>query len=177
MIFSTHGPFDLPHARKGLIDSDAKARREFWQAVDTTVPGLSDACGCYVYCIKARRGTLPWYVGRTTKGTFRTEALVSHKINHYDNAIHGKSGVTPQLFLIAKRTPGGRFSKPSANSHADIEFLETFLFGIALGRNASLRNSKSTKFLRNLVVPGILNPPNRRPSVVEASLKSALGLK
>lgn len=102
--------------------------------------GLSSACGCYVFVVKAKRGALPWYIGLTTKRTFKGEAYGAYQINHYNPTVVGKVGVVAQLFFLAKETPTGRFTKPSANSHKDIEYLETFLFGVALNRNPRLRN-------------------------------------
>ena len=175
MKYSVHGPFEI-HRDNGLIDTSASAKRTFWERVESEVEGLPDACGVYVFVIRAKRGTLPWYVGLTTKRGFKNESLGLHQTNHYNHALGRKVGVKPQLFFLAKETPTGRFSKPSQRSHSDIEFLETFMFGVALNRNASLRNSKNTKFLKNIVVPGVVNSPQRKPTTTERSLKSALGL-
>ena len=173
MNFEIHGPFDLPKA-KGLVDKTAKSKKAFWSTVAKRKRGLPDACGCYVYVVKAKRGALPWYVGITTKRTFRGEALGDHKLTHYNSAIAQKVGVTPQLFFIARMTPQGRFAKPS--THKDVEFLEKFMFGVALNRNSSLSNSKNTKFLRSMVVPGVLNSPHGKPTAPERELKTVLGL-
>ncbi|WP_147292956.1 hypothetical protein [Dyella psychrodurans] len=175
MNFSVHGPFEIPRI-KGLIDTSIAAKKAFWQSVDSTSPGLSSACGCYVFSVKARRGALPWYVGLTTKRTFKDESLGAHQINHYNPAIVNKVGVKAQLFFLAKETSSGKYAKPSKNPHRDIEFLETFLFGIALNRNPALRNARNLKFLRNICVPGVVNSPQRRPYKPERELKSALGL-
>ena len=175
MNFEVHGPFEIPRTN-GLVDTGATAKREFWAAVGEEVMGLPDACGCYIFAVKAKRGTLPWYVGLTTKRTFRDEAIGAHQANHYNHAVVNKVGVRPLLFLLAKTTPGGRFAKPSGNSHKDVEFLETFMFGMALKRNPKLRNAKSTKFLKNLVVPGIINSPQRPPTKPEQTMKKAFGL-
>lgn len=176
MIYEVYGPFDLLMS-KGLVDKEAKSKKAFWDVVERDAPGVPEACGCYVYVVKAKRGTLPWYVGITTKRTFRAEALGAHQLSHYNPAVSQKIGVTPQLFFLAKKTPQGRFAKPSTNPHRDVEFLEKFMFGLALTRNDSLSNSKNTKFLKTMVVPGILNSPQRQPTVPEKSLKKVLGLK
>lgn len=176
MKFSVYGPYDLPRQNNGLIDTTAKAKGLFWANVEEKISGLSEACGCYVYVVRAKRGALPWYIGLTTKRTFKLEAIGAHQVNHYNQAIVKKVGVKPQLYFLAKETQKGRFAKPSKNSHSDIEFLETFMFGIALRRNAGLRNSKNTKHLKNLVVPGVINTPQRPPREDERSLKAALGL-
>jgi hypothetical protein len=177
--FSVFGPFEAPR-QNGLIDLSAEAKRAFWSEVEDACPGLSSACGCYIFVVKAKRGALPWYVGRTTKRTFKGEALGSYQAHHYNFALTNgngqKVGVKPHLYFLAKETPTGRFAKPSQNSHADIEFLETFMFGIGLNRNGKLRNSKDTRFLKNIVVPGVVNSPRRRPRPAESSLKVALGL-
>jgi hypothetical protein len=174
MKFSVHGPFEVSRLNS-LVDASSAARKVFWHVVEASEPGLSSACGCYIFVVKAKRGTLPWYIG-LTKRTFKLEALGSHQVNHYNPALVGKVGVKAQLFFLAKTTPTGRFAKPSKNSHADVEFLETFLFGVALNRNAALRNAKNTKFLRNISVPGVINSPKRRPTGSESKLSAALGL-
>lgn len=174
MKFSIHGPVDLPRA-KGLIDSSAVAKKTLWQRVSELDPELPSACGCYIFVVKARRGTLPWYIG-LTKRTFKAEALGAHQINHYNLALAEKTGVAPQLFFLAKETPTGKFAKPSRDAHKDVEFLETLLFGIALNRNPALRNTKNTKFLKNVCVPAIINSPARKPNKQELALKAALGL-
>lgn len=175
MKFSIHGPFDVPRIN-GLVDNSAASKKAFWEAVDTKVEGLSSACGCYIFVVKAKRGALPWYVGRTTKQNFRGEAFGAHQINHYNHALANKVGVKGQLFFLSKETPTGRFAKSSGNSHSDVEFLETLMFGVGLNRNHQLRNAKNTTFLKNLVVPGVLNSPQRPPTNPERALKMALGL-
>ena len=175
MKFSVYGPYELPR-QNGLIDTTAKSKKSFWADVDAKVAGLSEACGCYIYVVRAKRGALPWYVGLTTKRSFKLEAIGLHQVNHYNQAIAQKVGVKPQLYFLAKETPKRRFAKPSKNSHSDIEFLEMFMFGIALNRNGGLRNSKNTKHLKTLVVPGVINTPQRPPTKDERSLNAALGL-
>lgn len=175
MNFQIHGPFEVPRVN-GLIDNSVASQKAFWATIHKKVPGLSQACGCYIFAIKAKRGSLPWYVGRTTKRTFKGEAMGAHQVNHYNQALGKKVGVNPQLFFVSKLTPSARLAKPSRNSHKDIEFLETFLFGIALKRNSALRNAKNTKFLKHLVVPGVINSPQRPPTTPERALKSTFGL-
>ena len=174
MYFEIQGPYEIPRVM-GLIDNSARSKKMFWATVSKDVPNLPEACGCYIFTVKATRGALPWYVGRTTKRTFKHEALGSHQVNHYNQALGEKVGVKPQLFFIAKQTPSGRPAKPSQNSHKDIEFLETYLIGVALKRNPGLRNAKSIKFWKNLVAPGIINSPQRPPTTPERAIKEALG--
>jgi len=176
MHFSVHGPYKLPVTNR-LVDNAAKSRRAFWEGVETDEEGLSAACGCYIFVIRKNVNAIPWYVGLTTKRTFAAEAIGLHQVNHYNQSIGATPGrVSPELYLLAKRTPTGRFAKSSKNSHADIEFLETFMFGVALNQNVKLRNAKNTGFLRKVVVPGVINTPKRAPTKPERSLKAALGI-
>jgi hypothetical protein len=79
MKFSIHGPFEVPRSN-GLVDIAAPSKKKFWAAVSENDPRLPDACGCYIFVIKAKRGALPWYVGLTTKRTFKGEALGAIKL-------------------------------------------------------------------------------------------------
>lgn len=176
MNFTIHGPFELPRLSNRLVDTATASKKNFWAAVRERAQGLPEARGCYVFVIKARNGSLPWYVGLTTKRTFKGEVLGAHQVNHYNHALSQKIGVKPQLFLLAKSTPTGRPPKPSKNVQRDIESLETFLVGIALNRNPKLRNSTGTKFLKRVVVPGVINSPRRPPTKPERAMKAALGL-
>lgn len=176
MRFSIHGPYDLRRHNNGLIDTSAKVKRTFWEKVEADAHGVAQACGCYIFAVKARRGSLPWYVGLTEKNDFHGEALGSHQVNHYNHALAQKTGIRPQLFFLAKETPTGRFAKPSSNSQRDIAFLETFMFGVAFKRNPQLRNARNTRFLKNLVVPTVINTPQRPPTLPERALKATLGL-
>lgn len=175
MKFTIHGPFDVPRVGH-LIDDSAKSKTAFWLSCDLHVPEISSACGCYVFVIRKNKNARPWYIGLTTKKTFKGEVFGLHKINHYNHAMAAVAIGKPQLYFLAKRTPGGKFQKPSANSLPAVEFLETFLFGVALNQNSALRNSSNTKFLRNVVVPGVLNTPPGAPKAAEKALRADLGL-
>ena len=178
MIFHPFGPFEIPRSANGLIDRDKESRRKFWNKVADKGEGSPEAVGCYIFSIRVGGGTLPWYVGLTKKQSFRTECLSSHKLNHYDHVLVGRKG-TPLLTLLAKYTSDSyeRYARPSANGHRDIQFLEKHLISLAIRRNPDLRNIQDTKFLRRMVVHGVLNtPPGRQASSV-SELKNLLQLQ
>ena len=171
MQYQVFGPFAIP--RDGvLIAKSAAERREFWSAVEAEADGLPDACGCYVFSIRRRA----WYVGLAQSQTFRQECFALHKLNQYNYSLQRVSG-EPQLHLLAKLTPTGRFCAPATSGHRDVEFLETLLIGMALNQNEDLQNIRGTKFLREMRVPGILRTgrgEGRLNSV--RSLRDALGM-
>ena len=174
MIYFPYGPFPMPRsATKRRIDKDSQG--DFWRNIDTEYDDLSYAVGCYIFSIRRSGGRpLPWYVGRTNKN-FRSECFDDHKLEHFNNALDENSG-TPLLTLIAKHTPGDNFANPSVNRQLDIEFLEKHLIALAIRCNPELKNKKDTKFLREIVVPGILNTPPVRQSRSVSELKELLKL-
>jgi hypothetical protein len=89
--------------------------------------------------------------------------------------IAGRPNLQPQLFLVAKLTRTRRLARPSRSGHADIEFLENYLIGLALDRNPKLRNQRQTRYLRNLHVEGFLNTGRGKPSPSARSLRKLLG--
>ncbi|WP_333677202.1 hypothetical protein [Dyella sp.] len=175
MKFSVHGPFRLPFHNR-LINSAASEKKNFWEVVDSEESNLSEACGCYIFVIRKNSKALPWYIGLTTKRSFKKEVLGLHQINHYNQAIGNARRGWPEVYLLAKRTPGDRFARPSARAQGDIEFLETFMFGVGLNANGKLRNSRNTRFLRAVTVPGIINTPRRAPTTSERALRKDMGL-
>ena len=159
MNFLPHTPIEIPRQHTGLIAADKQSMATFWSQVEAELDeGLSGAIGCYIFSIRAGKGSLPWYVGLAERQSFRKECFTSHKLVHYNNAIASRKG-TPLLTLIAKYTPRGKIVNPTGSQHRDIQFLETMLISNCLGRNSTLYNAKDTKILREMVVPGLLNTP------------------
>jgi len=167
--YYNYGPFDIPKMENGLISNDRNEIRTFWEDVERDGEvGLSDAVGCYMFGVRAGKGSVPWYIGLAEKQSYKVECFSPHKLNHFNNAI-AKKKVTPILLFIARCTSGDRFSKPSKNGYTDIRILENMLIGLAVKRNPDLLNIKGTKVLRDMVVPGIINtqPGGQSASTLE----------
>ena len=108
-------------------------------------------------------------------GALEPKFFGAHQISHYNHALmNGKKG-TPLIFLLAKVTPTGRFSKPCQKSHDDAEFLEDIIIHFMYKKNPDLRNSNGTRFLKSLVVPGLINSPQGKRTKPELDLKAAIG--
>jgi hypothetical protein len=94
----------------------------------------------------------------------------------YNDALASVSGKPAMLFL-AKIANIDRFARTTVNRHAAVRALENILIGLAIRRNDQLANIAGTKFLKKMVVPGILNTPR---GIAKAhsiqSLKKALGV-
>jgi hypothetical protein len=63
------------------------------------------------------------------------------------------------------------------NSGPAIDFLETYLIGIAIGANEELLNKRDTKLYREVVFPGFLNSPSGNPAGGANRLKESLRFK
>jgi len=176
VLFSTFGPFVLPKNAGGTIDFSRESKRAFWDAVNAAEDGLAQACGCYIVAASGGRGTLPHYVGLTEGNSFKNECSARHVLGHFNAIVGDNIKRQPKLFLIAKRTPTGRFSKPAKDRHPDIRFLENYLIALALERNHQLRNLRQTKFLREMKVEGLLNGGQGRPGDAASSLRAMLDL-
>ncbi len=171
MRYGVYGPFEV--MRNGnVISRERKDKNDFWKRVENKENGLSYACGCYIMVLRNKA----WYIGMAEKQSFRHECFAAHKIVQYDTALNEVCGV-PYLILLAKLTPTERFASPSENGHRDIQLLEKLLTGSAIVRNPDLCNVKDTKLLREMNVPGFLNPEQGqgRADSVQA-LRQALGV-
>lgn len=170
--YQIFGPFKL-HKNGHLVDRSRYA--EFWESVEQDHSGLSKAVGCYIFGIRAGKGAKPWYVGKTERHSFRGECWTPHKLNLYNEALNGRNRGTAMLYLVARRTKGGRFAKPRKNGIGDIRALENLLIGSCLLRNRKLLNVKQTKHPRGIVVPGYMNEqPGARPKAAK-QLAALLG--
>ena len=171
MHYGVFGPYRL--ARDGaLVSRSAEDRRALWHLMEADAPGLSEACGCYVFSIRRRA----WEVGMGGGQPFCQEGFASDKINQYNYALQRVSG-DPLLHVIAKLTPTGRFASPAAGGYRDIEFLESMLIGMALRQNEDLQNVSGTRFLREMKVPGILRTEKGEGNLGPVkSLRDVLGI-
>ena len=172
MKFAVFGGFEIYRKsnRLGVFD------KEFWDKVRQKSQDLPEACGCYIFSLKNGSNIVPWYVGKTEKMSFSRECFQATKINYFNEVLIDRRG-TPLLFLLPRQTAlQKRFSFPTKRGYRDIDFLETMLIGLALEKNKNLMNIKKTTLLKQMVVPGIINSPQARPTKPVADLRNTLGL-
>ena len=185
MKFHVYGPFTLkPSKSTNLITNESLV--SLIGDVEETEEGLSDACGCYVFGVKASKGIVPWYVGQANKTALVKEALNSTNREKYNSVMTKSDGPTamakrhgtPILFLLPNLTPQGRFAKKTSKSNGleSINFLEEWLIASALQKNPEMINDKKTYFLRNICVTGLFNGERGKATKSSSELKRALGL-
>lgn len=171
MHYGVFGGFELPRKENRLGDYN----KSFWTETEERKPGLSDACGCYVFALKNGDNIKSWYVGKAERQPFYKECFSAAKKLIFNDILIERNG-TPLLFLLPRMTKKDKLCKPTVWKYADIEFLETMLIGIALEENAELANVKKTKHLREMRVPGVINSPQAAPTLSVRDLRNALGL-
>jgi hypothetical protein len=177
MHFDVFGPFEIPrNESKTLIDY--KRLSEIEEEADEVKPGLSQACGCYVFVIRAAKGYTPWYVGQSRRSSILKEAFNDSNQKKFHDVMNrkGNSG-TPMIFLLPMLTDGGsKFRKPTRQDGglAAVAFLEQWLIGQALLKNADLVNVHYTKYLKNMHVTGIFNPKQGKPTNASQELCRAI---
>jgi len=175
MKFHPHEAVAMPRQESGLIANDKDSLNSFWARVDAQLDDdVSLGIGCYVFSVRAGKGTLPWYVGKAEKQSFRFECFSAHKLNHYNNIVAARKG-TPLLTLIAKYSPTRRLVKPGNSEHRDIDFLETMMISAAIRRNPDVLNVRDTKLLRELTVPGMLNTPQGKTHSSVVAFRELMG--
>jgi len=149
-------------------------KKSFWEEIEESHPSLSAAVGCYIFAIKAGKGFTPWYVGKTEKMSFSRETWQDGKLLNFGEVIRKYDKGKPVLFLLAKVTDKGKFTKPTKRRNlGSVSALEEMLIGVCLQRNKELLNKKSVKY-RAMHVPGYLNDQRGKPTKAASNLAMLL---
>lgn len=159
MDFDVFGPFEIGRKQLKFAKMITKASiSNLWDDLEYASLGLSEACGCYVFGIRAGKGIRPHYAGQALKSAILSEAFNSSNILKYNQALLDQGAGTPMLFVLPLLTKGGKYRKPSkVDSNPILDFLEDWLIAQTLQRNPKAINNKKTKFLRRLHVTGVFN--------------------
>jgi hypothetical protein len=172
MHFDVCGPFRIPRNQaKTLIDCGRLS--ELSDEVERSCPGLTIACGCYVFVIRAGKGYRPWYVGQTKKKALLKEAFNPSNINKFNVVLNDQAG-TPMIFFVPMLTKSGNgFRKPNDRLES-INFLEKWLIAEAFRKNPKLINLQNTKYLKDLHVTGIFNAARGEATSASSELGRAI---
>lgn len=174
MNFGVAGPFDITrHGSKDLITKQSKT--DLKQVLDKVDIRLSQACGCYIFALRAGTGYTPYYIGQSCKNSLTEEAFNPSNMGKYNDIIAESKG-TPIIFLIPLLTPKGKFRKQTSRNRKlpSVDFLERWLIGEALKKNENLKNNKETMFLKNIHVIGIFNARHGEATSDSRELKRVL---
>jgi hypothetical protein len=163
--FSVEEPLVVP--LDGLRNIDERRARELFNEVGE---GLALAKGCYVFALRSGRGSMPLYVGRTTRASFRMECFNHKNVKDLNKALEVARG-TLLLYLIRYMRSGA-----GAGNRSAIEALETQLIGIALERNPKILNIHGARPKSLPRIQGVLNSSRGRPTRQAHEFKKMLAL-
>lgn len=165
MRFKVYGKFEIPLDKDASNRIDAADVKAFWQEVEQKKPGLPNACGVYIFGIKGRlknkssETSMPWYIGKAEKQTFKQECFTHHKLNTYNNTFfdHYKSKGSPFLYLMVRQDEGGKFSTPTTSEYPGIQFVEKMFIQMGLSVNGELKNVQNTDTLKTTAIKSVMN--------------------
>ena len=192
MRFQIFGPYDISDEQTsryaGWLDKDDFDH--FWCTVDDGTdksPGrLSNACGVYLFGVRGVEGkrkvigqTLPWYVGKAERQSFRKECFNHKNQNEFNrvwSTVYRGMG-TPFVYLLARTELDGTFSSPTRGKYPGVSFVEELLIQLSLAVNSDLVNKQLTRQAQKTSIRGILNSKikGKIPATV-SGFKTLVGL-
>ena len=164
--FVVEGPFKVPvyEGKGGRTITDENVR-DFW----ATHADYRARRGCYVFAMRAGKGSTPGYVGMATKG-FKTEVFAPHKLTRYQQFLADYAKGTPVLFFVVEPAAKG------APNLKQIRDLERFLIQVGVAANADLLNIKGTK-AEEWGIAGVLRGGVGKPSQSAKLFKAMMAIK
>jgi hypothetical protein len=179
MKFQIAGPFKISRfTAKRIITRRSKQRLkalfERWH------PGLVEACGCYVFAVRAAKGYKPYYAGQALRRSILNEAMSSGNVTRYNEVLGDRDRGAPVLFALPWLTNSAtqfrkRAKKKGARSRT-LDFLEDWLISAAYRRNRHIINVRGTRFLKGLHVVGLFNAKHGESTKDSQQLAKALRL-
>ena len=164
-----YGPYDIAFSSNGSAKRiTTQNASDFWSRDE--VAGLKLKQGCYVFCKRAGRGFVPWYVGKAGKG-FKQEVFTDHKLKHYNDALFQGNRGTPVLFFIAP------FNNVKKVHSGELSHMEKELIQYAVRRNPELRNVQNTNNMPQWSIKGVIRSAPGRAHVNEIKFKTMMKIK
>jgi hypothetical protein len=163
--FTVHGPFKLhPTKMKANRHFEAANAATFW----ADHPELVSRKGCYIFAMRAAKGSKPVYVGKATTG-FGNEAFTGDKRDKLNRALANQKKGTPLVYFACLQT-----SKGKTNEQA-IDNAETFLIQVGRVANPQLLNKQKAK-VETWSIAGIIRSPKGPRSTAAGHLRKCLKL-
>jgi hypothetical protein len=163
--YSVHGPFRIPVLKKsaGRRIGDVS---DFWEAGELAL--LHKRCGVYVFGMRAGKGVVPYYVGKTTN-KFESECFQPHKLDKYNDALAEYRKGRPIIFFLARPVKRGQIKR------REVSQIETFLIQMASRKNRELLNIRGNKQPK-WSIAGVLRGTQGQPSREAKKFKSMMNM-
>lgn len=163
--YKVYGPYKVPVIKKPA------GRRigeivDFWNTKKTR--RLTKRCGIYVFGMRAGRGIVPYYVGKTTN-KFEFECFQPHKLDKYNEALTEYKRGRPVIFFLARPIKRGVVKEK------EIGQIEDLLIQLASVRNRELLNIKGKKRPK-WSIAGVIRGTQGQPSIATKSFKKMMNM-
>ena len=188
MQFKVFGPFEIPLDEGHDNWLDSADIKKFWnQVVNLDQPGLSNACGVYIFGMHGAENlkiglaskTLPWYVGKAEKQPFARECFNGRNMNNYNKIISQtyKGRGKPFLYLLARiEKDNETFSDPTTENYPGVAFVEKMMIQMSMAVNVNIENTNMTADAKSTMIEGILNSKGKLPKRAQ-EFKSIFGIE
>lgn len=165
MRFKIYGKFEIPLEKDASNRIDKADVKAFWQQVEWKKPDLPNACGVYIFGIEGRlknkssKTSMPWYIGKAEKQTFKQECFTDNKLITYNNTFsdHYMSKGRPFLYLMARQEEEEKFSTPTTSEYPGIRFVEKMFIQMGLSVNGELKNVQNTDAIKTTAIKSVMN--------------------
>ena len=166
--FIVNGPFVVPTKRErtGAKSIDEGGLKELFRKQ----PTLKDY-GCFVFSVRASRGSKPLYVGKAVEATIEKEAF-SHRNRNLVLGALNKRGAGTLLVWTVTRKKGERGPKPETQI-ADIEADLTKLASI---ENPHLLNTQNIHRKKSWSIEGVIQPTRGQRRTEATDFRKMIGL-
>jgi len=169
--FELFGPFFLEPSKnnKGSKFIQTGDIHNFWKVVAESGENiLPEKQGCYVFSIKAGSGFKPWYIGKTSKQSFRQEVFNGNNINKFNAVLFNNTHGRLAFYFIAKAGNKKTVSNPDAAR------IEKLLISYAVKKNENLLNIHYTKD-SGIRIKGVINSKGKQ-SQDQIRFKTMMGI-
>jgi len=176
--FVAVGPVKIPVYKPKLGGRRIDEKLDvFWDSVEDV--GNKVGCntikggkGCYVFCMRAGKGIVPFYVGKTNAQNLLKETYNPNNIKRYNGVISERKGAPVMFFIVANKKQGPTNAKA-------IKALEKFLIEQAYERNKDIINKQHAKLpqwsIRHVMLSKVRGKPPKGAAENARAFKAMMG--
>ena len=156
-----YGEFEIPYQlnAKKVKRIAQPEQAKFIESLNDEYPGLLEKQGVYIFCLRAGKGTLPWYVGKAGRSLMQ-EILTSDKLVKYNSILFDRTRGVPVFYFVA---PKGRGKQVHGKY---LPLIEETLIARAYQRNRNLANIRLVSG-ETWVIDGVMGGVGRRRTLAE----------
>src|SRR5260370_5211073 len=141
--------------------------KEFWNQ-SRELQKLATERGCYVFAVRAGKGSTPLYVGKATK-SFKRECLNPGNIRKLLDALANYAKGTPVLYFVRHPSQRGK------TNEKQIGEIENFLIQSTSIRNPDVQNVHGREAPK-WEIRGVIRSGQGKPTTPESTFRRLMGV-